>query len=89
MVVSLLASDISKNDATGREIARELYQILDRTKEASVQPVGKDDVAEVLRRRLFNAKSIRDREGFRPHVVAALKGIFAIDSQTEPDPNAP
>ena len=39
-----------------------------------MQPVLKEDVAEVLRRRFFTPESIRDREAFRGHVVAALKG---------------
>lgn len=39
-------------------------------------------MAEVLRRRLFVPDSIRDRESFRSHVVAALKGITSIDEQT-------
>ena len=42
----------------------------------------KEDVAEVLRRRFFTPESIRDREAFRPHVVAALKGIADLDEQT-------
>jgi uncharacterized protein len=48
-----------------------------------VQPVVKEDVAEVLRRRFFKPESIRDREAFRPHVVAALKGIADLDEQTQ------
>jgi len=47
-----------------------------------VEPVVKEDVAEVLRRRFFKPESIRDREAFRQHVIAALKGIQAIDEQT-------
>ena len=47
-----------------------------------MQPVQKEDVAEVLRRRFFTPDSIRDREAFRAHVVAALKGIAALDEQT-------
>jgi len=47
-----------------------------------VQPVGKDDVAEVLRRRLFTPDSIRDRTKFSSQVVSALKGIANLDEQT-------
>ena len=42
----------------------------------------KEDVAEVLRRRFFVPESIRDREAFRPHVVAALKGMADHDEPT-------
>jgi hypothetical protein len=83
MVASLLASDIKKMDATGNEIVNELSTIFGRQQEETVQPVSKDDVAEVLRRRFFKPESIRDREAFRPHVVAALKGITELDEQTK------
>jgi hypothetical protein len=42
----------------------------------------KEDVAEVLRRRFFTTESIANREGFRQHVIAALKGISDVDDQT-------
>jgi hypothetical protein len=83
MVASLLASDVRKNDPFGRELAQEFFAIFRREREESVQPVSKDDVAEVLRRRFFTPDSIRDREAFRPHVVAAVKGIAMLDDQTE------
>lgn len=83
VVVSLLASDPKKSDAFGKEIAKEMYDIFRREQEEGVQPVVKEDVAEVLRRRLFTAESIRDREAFRPHVMAALKGIAELDDQTK------
>jgi hypothetical protein len=82
VVASLLATDPSKSDTLGKELTNELYAIFRRQKEEGVQPVQKEDVAEVLRRRFFTADSIRDREAFRSHVVAALKGISALDEQT-------
>ncbi|MCR4442858.1 MAG: DUF499 domain-containing protein [Peptococcaceae bacterium] len=85
VVVSLLASDPRKSDALGKEIAKELYDTFRREQEEGIQPVVKEDVAEVLRRRFFIAGSIRDREAFRPHVVAALKGIADLDDQTARD----
>lgn len=88
VVVSLLASDPKKSDALGKEIAKEMYDIFRREQEEGVQPVVKEDVAEVLRRRLFTAESIRDREAFRPHVMAALKGITELDDQTKKDGKA-
>lgn len=52
LVVSLLATDPAKSDQTGREILRACGNGLNR--QASLQsPVEKDDLAELLRRRLF------------------------------------
>lgn len=82
IVASLLASDPSKNDTFGRELTQDIAAIFQRQQEERVQPVGKDDVAEVLRRRLFTLDSILDRTKFSPQVVAALKGIASIDEQT-------
>lgn len=88
MVVSLLASDPRKSDTLGKEIAKELYDVFRRETEEGIQPVVKEDVAEVLRRRFFTPDSIRDRESFRPHVVAALKGISDLDDLTKKDAKA-
>src|SRR6266496_2609175 len=85
IVASLLATDPGKSDMLGKEITQELYAIFRREREEGVQPVLKEDVAEVLRRRFFTADSLRDRESFRPHVVAALKGITELDEQTRKD----
>jgi hypothetical protein len=82
IVASLLASDPKKDDAFGRQLKGELYDIFQRQREEAVEPVVKEDVAEVLRRRFFTPESLKDREAFRPHVQAALKGIFAVDEQT-------
>ena len=82
VVASLLASDPKKDDELGRKLRDEYYDIFGRTREAVVEPVVKEDVAEVLRRRFFTPKSIENRESFRQHVVAALKGISALDEQT-------
>ncbi|MBF0245070.1 MAG: ATP-binding protein, partial [Planctomycetes bacterium] len=81
IVASLLASDPAKGDGFGRQLQGELYDIFQRQREEAVEPVVKEDVAEVLRRRFFTPESMRDRESFRQHVQAALKGIFAIDEQ--------
>jgi hypothetical protein len=87
-VASLLATDPRKSDTLGKEITHELYAIFRREREEGVQPVVKEDVAEVLRRRFFTPESIRDREAFRPHVVAALKGIADLDEQTRKEGKA-
>lgn len=82
LVASLLATDPRKSDSMGREIQAELYDIFQRQREEAVEPVVKEDIAEVLRRRFFTTESVKDRESFRQHVVAALKGIQAVDEQT-------
>lgn len=87
IVASLLASKIEKNDQLGREINAALYNIFRREGEENVQPVVKEDVAEVLRRRFFTTESIKDSASFRSHVVAALKGISELDEQTKKDGN--
>jgi hypothetical protein len=82
IVASLLATDPRKSDALGKAITADLYAIFRREKEEGVQPVLKDDVAEVLRRRFFTAESIKNRDAFRGHVVAGLKGVTDLDDQT-------
>ena len=82
VVASLLASEPGRSDTLGKEIALELFTIFRREKEEGIQPVLKEDVAEVLRRRFFVPDSIKDREAFRPHVVAAMKGITEHDEPT-------
>ncbi len=83
LVASLLATDPTKSDTLGREIQSELYDIFQRQREEAVEPVVKEDVAEVLRRRFFTTESIKDKDSFRSHVAAALKGIADIDEQTK------
>lgn len=82
LVASLLATDPKKSDSLGREIQAELYDIFQREREEAVEPVVKEDIAEVLRRRFFKPESLKDREAFRQHVMAAIKGIQAVDEQT-------
>ena len=83
VVASLLASDPLKTDVFGRRLQGELYDIFQRQREEAVEPVVKEDVAEVLRRRFFTPESIKDRDAFRPHVQAALKGLIDLDEQTQ------
>jgi len=83
VVASLLASDPRKTDRLGKEVQGELYDIFQRQREEIVEPVVKQDVAEVLRRRFFKPDSIRDVASFRPRVVEALKGITVVDPQTQ------
>jgi len=85
LVASLLATDPRKSDEVGKELTRELYAIFRREREEGVQPVLREDVAEVLRRRFFTPESVRDHQAFAPHVVAALKGVSDLDEQTRKD----
>lgn len=82
VVASLLASDVKANDSLGKEITRDLAAIFRREREEGVQPVLKEDVAEILRRRFFTPESISNHDAFRPHVLAALKGIGELDEAT-------
>ena len=81
LVASLLASDPRKHDEIGREIAQGISDIFARQREETVQPVAKEDVAELLRRRFFTPDSIRDTKSFAPHVLTALRGLEALDEQ--------
>ncbi len=83
VVVSLLASDPHKHDTFGREVEAQLQDIFQRQREEVVEPVVREDVAEVLRRRFFKPESFKDRDALRPHVMAALKGISALDGQVK------
>ncbi len=83
IVASLLSSEPKDQaDPLGKKIVSGLYDIFQRQREEAVQPVEKDDVAEVLRRRLFDPKSVELRGTWPQHVIAALKGIAALDDQT-------
>lgn len=83
VVASLLATDPKKSDELGKAIQDELYAIFRREREEGVQPVLKEDVAEVLRRRFFTPESIQDKEAFRQAVFAAMKGIIDLDDETK------
>src|SRR5581483_1348886 len=76
------ATDPTRSDELGRQLQADLYDIFHRQREEAVEPVGKEDVAEILRRRFFTPDSIRDSQAFRPHVIEALKGIAELDEQT-------
>jgi len=82
IVVSLLATDPSRYDTRGKEIARDLFDIFRRVREETVQPVQKEDVAEVLRRRFFKPESLSNLDT-RAHVLAALQGIEDLDEPTQ------
>ena len=82
VVASLLASDPRRNDELGRTLFAELSNVFSRQTEESASPVGKEDVAEVLRRRFFEPGSISDPAAFRPHANAAVGAIARLDEET-------
>lgn len=79
VVASLLASELNRMDTLGMEITNALKDIFARQQEEPVEPVMKEDIAEVLRRRFFTTESTKDKEVLRPHAMAAFKGIAAHD----------
>lgn len=85
MIASLLASDPEKSDPFGKELIAQIFEIFNRQKEEGVQPVQKEDVAEVLRRRFFETASIADTESFRPHVTTAVANIAEQDETVRKD----
>jgi hypothetical protein len=85
MVASLLASDPEKSDPFGKKLIGQIFEIFNRQKEEGVQPVQKEDVAEVLRRRFFETASIADTESFRPHVTTAVANIAELDETVRKD----
>lgn len=83
LVASLLASDPAKSDELGKKIEKALYEIFQRVSDAGVQPVERQDVAEVLRRRLLTPASYTNRGEWKQQVVSALNGICDLDDQTK------
>ncbi len=81
LVASLLASDRSDSERDQRS-ALKFQNVFTREQEAVVVPVGKNDVAEILRRRLFTPESLAEREHFRAPVLAALGRIRELDEDT-------
>ena len=81
LLVSLLASDPNKDDEFGRQLLADMSNVLGRKEDESFLPVGKDDVAEVLRRRLLDPETTKDPEAFRPSVVAVVRALAALDPE--------
>ena len=83
MAASLRASDPKKYDAKGLRIYNELIDVFGRQTEVEANPVTKDDIAEVLRRRFFKPDSIRDLSSCRPQVNTIVGNIAELDEQTQ------
>ena len=83
IVASLLATDPSKQRGdVGQRLVSDLFDVFLRQREEGVQPVQKEDVAEVLRRRFFEADDVRDPNAFRSHVIGVVRGLAKLDETT-------
>jgi len=82
MVASLIASHIEANDATGTQCLLALDEIFGRIAEP-VEPVTRDDVAEILRRRLFARypTSLRERRPAIDAMMAAMNRLALPETQ--------
>jgi hypothetical protein len=83
MVAGLVASPVEANDQTGVQCLQTLEDIFGRIAEP-VEPVAREDVAEILRRRLF--QTVPDEAERRPAVdtvMAAMQQLPLRDSQRD------
>jgi hypothetical protein len=81
LIVSLLASDPKRDDAFGRQLLSDMANIMGRKEDEPFMPVGKDDVAEILRRRLLDPETTKDPNAFKPNVQAVVKALSALDPE--------
>lgn len=80
IVASLLATDPSKQQGqVGMRLMNDLFAVFRRQREEGVQPVQKQDVAEVLRRRFFTRESLRNLDSSKSHVIGIVRGLARID----------
>ncbi|MBN1317038.1 MAG: ATP-binding protein, partial [Anaerolineales bacterium] len=83
LVASLIASRVEANDQTGVQCLQALEEIFGRIAEP-VEPVAREDVAEILRRRLF--ERVAGEEERRPAVdamMAAMQRLPLRDAQCD------
>lgn len=83
LVASLIASQVEANDQTGTECLHALEDVFRRMEEVT-EPVARGDVAEVLRRRLF--ESVAGESERRPVIDAVLARMQRLplrDSQKD------
>ena len=80
IVASLLATDPGKQRGElGGALVSGLFDVFRRQREEGVQPVQKEDVAEVLRRRFFAPEDV---QAFRPHAIAVVQGLARLHDPT-------
>lgn len=83
LVASLVAAETEKHDATGIIILDELEAVFSRLEE-NIEPVGRDDLPEVLRRRFFEqVPSVEQRQPIVNAILAALQSVPVRDSQKD------
>lgn len=78
LVASLMASQIEANDPTGVQCLSALEEVFERIAEP-LEPVTRDDVAEILRRRLFD--HVPGPEERRPAVDAQMASLNRLPVQ--------
>ena len=78
IVASLLATDPSKEQGDlGARLKADLFAVFRRQREEGVQPVRRQDVAEVLRRRFFEGMPADDAR--RNQAIAVVRGLAKLD----------
>ena len=83
MVASLLATDPHKQRGElGGRLMSDLFDVFRRQREEGVQPVQKEDVPVVLRRRFFEPDDVRRLEEFRSHVIGIVRDLARLDETT-------
>ena len=88
MVASLLATDPNKQDELGRRVRDELSAVVRRQREEGVQPVAREDVAEVLRRRFFERETLSDEDSYKSHVIGVVRELAKLDDTMAKDRSA-
>lgn len=89
LVASLLATDPAKqSDAEGKLLMGDLSNVFRRQKEEGVQPVAKEDVAEVLRRRFFVPEDLANPDDYRHHVIGAVRDLGRLDERMKKNAKA-
>ncbi|MEQ1735494.1 MAG: DUF499 domain-containing protein, partial [Rhodoglobus sp.] len=80
-VATLIASAAEAQDVTGAQVLRALEDEFGRAEE-TIEPVGKDDLAEVLRRRLFEEIALEPaRRAVVDALMARMQQLPIRDSQ--------
>ena len=88
MVASLLATDPNKQDDVGRRVRDELFAVVRRQREEGVQPVAREDVAEVLRRRFFEREGLQQADAYKAHVIGVVRELAKVDETMAKDRSA-
>ena len=88
MVASLLATDPNKQDELGLRVRDDLFAVVRRQREEGVQPVAREDVAEVLRRRFFEREGFAAEDAYKSHVIGVVRELAKLDETTAKDRSA-